>query len=466
MTGKLILSKKYKSFLRCKEPVEFLEGTTMAGKTTVGIYKFMLKVAASKKKLHIIAAKDTGTAEKNIINKDLGILDIFGELARYHGNGTKDDKIPHIVLHTSGGDKTIYIMGYGDRQKWKKALGGQYGCLYIDEINTADIEFVREAAMRCDYFMATLNPDDPSLPVYKEYINCSRPLEKWRDETPPELLSELCEEAKPGWVHWFFSFEHNPGISREELERVLTNTPKGTKIYKNKIQGLRGRATGLVFFNFDRRLHVKSRAWARQFCTDDRKAERFIQFSSGLDTAYSSKSSDVFSMTFFGITSGGKLVQLAERIYDNTERRQHGQKLIAPSDLAPRYVEFLNDNLALWGLTRNGFVDSADQATLTELYKYKKNHGVIYNFEPSWKKLKIIDRINLVLGWIAGGFYFVLDECPRTIAELESYSWSEKEDNVPEDRNDHCINSGQYAWIPYKSRIGGKESGADKQNEG
>ncbi|GLB31772.1 hypothetical protein LAD12857_36950 [Lacrimispora amygdalina] len=53
--------------------MEFLEGTTAAGKTTVGLFKFMLKVAESPKKLHIIAAKDTGTAEKSIINKDLGI---------------------------------------------------------------------------------------------------------------------------------------------------------------------------------------------------------------------------------------------------------------------------------------------------------------------------------------------------------------------------------------------------------
>ncbi|MFR8313780.1 MAG: hypothetical protein ACLVBP_16320 [Ruminococcus sp.] len=62
------------------------------------------------------------------------------------------------------------------RRNGRKPFGGQYGCLYIDEINTADIDFVREASMRCDYLMATLNPDDPSLDVYKEYINCSRPL--------------------------------------------------------------------------------------------------------------------------------------------------------------------------------------------------------------------------------------------------------------------------------------------------
>lgn len=76
----LVLSEKYKAFLKCQTPVEFLEGTTAAGKTTVGIFKFMLKVAQSPKKLHILAADDTGTAEKNIINKDLGILDDFGSL--------------------------------------------------------------------------------------------------------------------------------------------------------------------------------------------------------------------------------------------------------------------------------------------------------------------------------------------------------------------------------------------------
>lgn len=96
-TERLLLSDKYKAFLRCDAPVEFLEGTTAAGKTTVGLFKFMMKVAESPKKLHIIAAKDTGTAEKNIINKDLGIMDDFGILVEYNGNGTKDDKIPHIL---------------------------------------------------------------------------------------------------------------------------------------------------------------------------------------------------------------------------------------------------------------------------------------------------------------------------------------------------------------------------------
>lgn len=460
MNNRLILSKKYKAFLRCNAPVEFLEGTTMAGKTTVGLFKFMLKVAQSPKKLHIIAAKDTGTAEKNIINKDLGIIDDFGELTEYNGNGTKDDKIPHILLHTSKGDKVIYVMGYGDKQKWKKALGGQYGCLYVDEINTADIEFVREASMRADYFMATLNPDDPNLPVYKEYINCARPLPEWKDETPIEILNELREEPKPGWVHWFFSFAHNLGLKKEELDRVLTNTPKGTKIYKNKILGLRGRATGLVFSNFESARHIKTKEWAKRFLNSDLKSEHFIQFTAGLDTAYSQKSPDTIAMTFFGITNKGKCVQLDERVYNNAEM----QTPIAPSDTVKNFIAFLDRNREEWGFARTAFIDNADQATITEFQKYKRQNGCIYDFANAWKKTKIIDRINLVLGWLAKDCFLVLEHCKNTIAEFEIYSWREDKDNTPEDGHDHCINSGQYAWLPFKNIIGSEINGADKQN--
>ena len=446
-TERLLLSEKYKAFLRCAAPVEFLEGTTAAGKTTVGLFKFMLKVAESPKKLHIIAAKDTGTAEKNIINKDLGIVDDFGVLAEYKGNGTKDDKIPHILFHTNSGDKIIYVMGYGDKKKWQKALGGQYGCLYIDEINTADIDFVREAAMRCDYLMATLNPDDPSLDVYKEYINCSRPLPEWESETPSEIKAELKEEPKPGWVHWFFSFCHNLGLPKEKLDKILANTPKGTKIWKNKIEGLRGKATGLVFPNFDRKKHVVTERQLRQ--QEKLGQLKWKRFTAGLDTAYSSKSPDTISMIFQGITEDRRLITLAEKVYNNADL----DTPIAPSDTAVKLVDFLEQCRRDWGFARDVYVDNADQATMTELKKYKRLHGCLYNFWDAYKKLGILDRIKLQLGWIQQGCYLVMDTCTNHLAELDKYSWREDKDE-PEDRNDHTINAGQYAWIPYKHMIG------------
>ena len=448
---RLLLSEKYKAFIRCDAPVEFLEGTTAAGKTTVGLFKFMLKVAESPKKLHILAAKDTGTAEKNIINRDLGIIDDFGQLVEYHGNGTKDDKIPHLLYHTSHGDKVIYVLGYGDKQKWQKALGGQYGCLYIDEINTADIDFVRESAMRCDYLMATLNPDDPALPIYKEYINCSRPLSEWEQETPKEIKDELKEEPKPSWVHWFFSFVHNLGLPKEKLDKIIANTPKGTKIWKNKIEGLRGKATGLVFSNFDRKQHVKTKAWLKQQLKDGKIKIKTI--TAGLDTSYSSESEDTIAMIYQIITEDRRVITVDEKIYSNADLTIP----LAPSDTVRNFVDFLETNRKEWGFARDVFIDSADQATITELNKHKRLHGSAYNFIPAYKKTTIIDRIMLQISWLQQDAYLVLDHCVNHISELERYSWKEDKNNEPEDRNDHTINASQYSWLPYKMQIGDKD---------
>ena len=448
---RLLLSEKYKAFIRCDAPVEFLEGTTAAGKTTVGLFKFMLKVAESPKKLHILAAKDTGTAEKNIINKDLGIIDDFGQLVEYHGNGTKDDKIPHLLYHTSKGDKVIYVLGYGDKQKWQKALGGQYGGLYIDEINTADIDFVRESAMRCDYLMATLNPDDPALPIYKEYINCSRPLPEWEQETPKEIKDELKEEPKPNWVHWFFSFANNLGLPKEKLDKIIANTPKGTKIWKNKIEGLRGKATGLVFSNFDRKRHVKTKAWLKQQLKDGKIKIKTI--TAGLDTSYSSESEDTIAMIYQIITEDRRVITVDEKIYSNADLTIP----LAPSDTVRNFVDFLETNRKEWGFARDVFIDSADQATITELNKHKRLHGSAHNFIPAYKKTTIIDRILLQISWLQQDAYLVLDHCVNHISELERYSWKEDKNNEPEDRNDHTINASQYAWLPYKMQIGDKD---------
>ena len=403
----------------------------------------MLKVAESPKKLHILAADDTGAAEKNIIQKDLGILDDFGVLVEYKGNGSGEYKMPHILFHTSGGDKIIFVVGYGNKRKWKDALGGQYGCLYIDEINTADIDFVREASMRCDYLMATLNPDDPSLDVYKEYVNCSRPLPEWADSTPQEIRDELIEEPKPGWVHWFFSFDDNAGLPETKKRQIIQNTPKGTKIYKNKIEGLRGKATGLVFPNFGAG-HIITAAQARQYS--------FRKFTCGLDTSYSAKSPDTIAMLFQGITTDRILITLAEKVYSNKDLDQP----LAPSDTALKFVEFLESCRSDWGFARDTFIDCADAATITELRKYKRLHGCIYNFVGSYKKITILDRIKLQLGWIQQGCYKVVDTCPEHIREMGLYSWDETKD-IPEDGHDHTINAQQYGWIPYRNQIGFEE---------
>jgi len=87
------LSQKYIDFLNHDCSTEFLEGTTFAGKTTVAIPKFMFKIAKyDGNKASIIAGLDLGTIEKNIINSDNGLIDVFG-------NYEKGGLIKHNSTH-------------------------------------------------------------------------------------------------------------------------------------------------------------------------------------------------------------------------------------------------------------------------------------------------------------------------------------------------------------------------------
>lgn len=452
----LILSEKYKEFLRHNAEAEALEGTTAAGKTTVGAFKFMLKVAKSPKKLHFIASKSIGDAEKNIINSDLGIVDIFGDLVQYRGNGSIDYKISHLVYHVDDNpehDKIIFILGYEDKTKWKKALGSQFGCGYIDEINTADTDFIQESTMRCDYWMCTMNPDDPNLPVYEQYINRFRSLDKYINDTPKEIQDELNKQpAHPNWTYWFFNFDHNAGLPEEKKQQIIGTVAVGTKIYKNKILGLRGRSEGLVFPGFARSKHVITRAQAKQ--------HHFASFSCGVDTSYSSKSDDTIAFIFGGLTTAGKWIVLAEKTYNNKDFKD-GQ--IAPSDVAVKLHRFLDDCKDNWGFCKTVYVDNADQATLTELNKYKSQRGLIYDFINANKTVKIIDRIIFENGWLQSEDYLIVEDCHEHIREHEIYSWQENKD-MPEDRNDHTINASQYAWIPLRGKVG-KEVKSDSTSD-
>lgn len=449
MKSKFPLSQKYIDFINTTKNVDadFLEGTTASGKTTVGVgVKFMIMVSNSRKKLHIIASKTTGTAEKNIIQQDNGVLDIHKGRATYYGNGNKDYKIPHIKFE----DKIIFVLGYDNRDKWELVLGSQFGCVYIDEINTANIDFIREISTRNDYLMATLNPDDPNLPVYKEFINRSRPYKKYVKDVPKEIIEQLVEEQVPKWKYWFFTFNDNLSLSEEDIEKKKLSAPKGTKLYKNKILGLRGRATGLIFSNFTREKNLVNRVKVKKLIKD--KKLKFIYFSCGVDTSYSQESPDTLSFIYQGITDKGELYVLDEEVYNNATL----QIPLAPSDIPPRLFKFLERNREDWGFDRDVFIDSADQATITELKKFKRTNPCLYNFLNAYKKITIIDRIHLMLGWINTSnevYYYVMDHCKNHITEMESYSW--KEDKYePEDRNDHTINASQYGWIPFKNKIG------------
>ena len=229
--------------------------------------------------------------------------------------------------------------------------------------------------------------------------------------------------------------------------------PEGTKLWKNKVLGLRGKATGLVFSIFDKEQHTITKEEAEKLVSTSRKktGEHFETFTAGVDTSYSNKTADTIALVFGGLTNKGRFIVLDCKEYNNRDLSEP----LAPTDTVKNLIDFLDRNKKDWGLARHVFVDSADQATLTELRKWKRaNPQSMYLFENSYKKLRNIDRIELQLGWFGQGVFFVLDTCTPYLRELSVYSWDESKDSTPEDGNDHCIQACQYAWLPYKDKIG------------
>ena len=52
--------------------------------------------------------------------------------------------------------------------------------------------------------MCTMNPDDPTLPIYSRYINRFRALPKYEYDTPQEIREMLIEPEQANWTYWFF----------------------------------------------------------------------------------------------------------------------------------------------------------------------------------------------------------------------------------------------------------------------
>lgn len=442
----LVLSPKFKAFFKYKDAeVEFLEGQTAAGKTTVGILKFILMCVRSNKKQHGICGLDKGTVEKNIINKDLGVLDFFGVEVAYFPSGNKNDTLPHLEIYSSKGLKIVYIFGYDDESRWKKALGGQLGCLYIDEVNIASLEFIQEAFMRADYKMCTLNPDDPNLPVYSDYINHSRPLPEYEKDVPEEMLSQLhSRPAYVGWVHWFFTMDDNAALTEEKKRIIIQSVPVGTKRYKNKILGLRGRSEGLVFTKFSRERNVipiEEFIWLPN--------EKVYQIIVGLDSGLNIDATAALPIM---LTTAGRLLVLPSFYYEPK----------MGSNASSQQAMSIERWLDYW-FNEFGVMDPSitficgDSAALTQTVLYEINLRTHYK-AAAVKDKDIQKDTQRVIGITEKDDYLYIinagnidpitfekkGDVDMFIIELENKVWDKKKGNVPEDGNDHCLDAFKY----------------------
>ena len=457
--SRLIFSPKQLAFLKNKAKREFLEGTTFSGKTFIASIKFILKVAISKKRQHFISGKDLGTLVKNIVSCDNGILNIFGSSVENKSNGSSGEPLPHLILHTATEDKIIYLMGYDTIDRWEKALGGQYGCGFVDEINIANINYIREISMRCQYLIATLNPDDPELDVYREMINHSRPLEFYKQDYPEELINQILSQEKyNNWVHWYFTFNDNPTVDNDKIKDLKQSVPFGTKQYKSKILGLRGKSEGLVYLVFERQNHC---------ILELNENERVFDIILGVDEG----THDPTSIIPFMMTTQGRIITPEIFYYDPSEK---GHRELSHGEIVVLMVEYLillcvkyqyldaDNNYA--GIV--GWCDSSEagQQLIMAFNQLTYSMGLAFNLCSVGQKDRLADKNRLISLFSLPNYYKIqlseylsplnknkLGEISPYIRQLETLAYNPKT-NFPNDGNDHAIDASKYGTYGLRAK--------------
>lgn len=445
--------KEFVSLLDIEEQhieTEVLEGQTSAGKTTIGIgLKFILLVSLSKKKLHLLSGYTMGKLESSIIVKENGIEDIAKQLnykLEYFPNGKGDVRLPHIVVYgrTRDEDKIIYCAGYSDKTKWKDILGNQYGIVAVDEANIADMDFLRELAMRRDYWMLTLNPDDPNLEIYKEFINHCRPLKKYESKYPKELLDQLSSQPeKKGWIHWYFTMDDNRALSEEKKNQIRSSLNPNSKQYRNKILGLRCRAEGLVYEEFtdDKIIPIDQFKWLPN--------EMVGKVICGLDSGLNNDATALVTML---LTTAGRCLVIPSFYYlPKTGSNANSQQAI-------NIAKWLDYWLPRFGIRLTNIVEIyGDSAAITQDLIYELNLKTPFAASKVEKKdiLKDTQRVKSIIG--KDDYFYIIDAGYRNpikpdellgqtdmfIVELNNKVWDLKK-NQPEDGNDHCIDAFKY----------------------
>ena len=141
------LRDKHRHILRNRQRVIFLEGVTGSSKSFIAGLAFYLRVFKTEesKTQFVIAATSTTVAEKMFIDNPSSFLNMFSQVCEYKKQGIGGSR---IEIQTPTGIKTIYLVGYDSKSRYKQILGLNVHGFLIEEAHIAGDEFIQEAFTR------------------------------------------------------------------------------------------------------------------------------------------------------------------------------------------------------------------------------------------------------------------------------------------------------------------------------
>jgi len=375
-------------------------GSVRSGKTVGTLYRFMHAIDQCPDSKIYIVGHTFDTAYRNVIK----LLTESSEMAIFRPFCTWSGKKLHIK------DKTVTILGAKDEGAIANFQGDTYSLVYCDEMTLYPESIIDMIDTRLSkpYSMgfASMNPAHPTHKI-----------KQWIDKG---------NEGDSNYYSLHFTLDDNPYVDENYKSRIK-NSLSGI-FYKRNYLGLWCLAEGAIFDFFDRKIHVLHKPPAA--------AEYWV---AGIDYG----SVNPFCCLLLGVSTG-KYTQTGKRMWVEKEyywdpKKQGRQKV--NSEFARDVKEFLEPYAV-----KQIYCDPSAEAFQLELRKMG---------------MHVVDADNTVLTGIQkmtsemkDGNLYILEDCPNTIREIESYVWDSKAalkgDDQPLKKDDHSTDALRYILNTHK----------------
>lgn len=367
-----------------------LYGAKRTGKTIFNNYMFLeevLNVRERATKLgirnpqYILAGYTLGTIQKNVLE----------ELTNMYGLEFTFDKYNRFKLF----GVTIVQTPHGNVKGLAAIRGMTAFGAYINEASLAHPSVFDEIKSRCSgegaRILSDTNPDNP---------------EHW-------LLKDYIQNEDESIISYHFELDDNTFLSERYRKNIKATTPSGM-LYDRNILGLWVSGDGLVYQDFDKKVHTMTQ--------DELKQIPMKQYFAGVDWGYEHHG----VIVVFGMGYDDRFYLIEEHA------KQHAfieDWVRIAHDIKVRYgdIPFYCDS------ARPEHVAKFDEEGINAIFADKR----------------IMRGVELVAHYFKNDKLRILyDACPRFASEIYNYAWDTKKD-LPIKEYDDVMDAMRYALLTF-----------------
>lgn len=385
-------SKQIESFQESTSRLNLFEGPVRAGKSFVGLVRWLEFIRNGPPGPLVMCAKTEGTLKRNIINP---LIKMVGSALTY-----------------SPGKRELYLYGRvidcipaNDDRAQGKIQGAEFAGALVDEATLMPESFFKMLLSRLSVpgaqLFASTNPDSPYHWLKKDFMDRA-------DELDMSVFS--------------FNIRDNPSLTEKFIED-LSKEYQGLW-YQRYIEGLWVVAEGAVYDFFEESLHTI------EICPQNPS-----YYICGVDAG--TVNPCAFSLIGYNPMAYPNIWLEKEYKYDSKiEMRQKTD------------YEYAQDYIAFVDGYRVDYIYMDPSATSLKQEFYRNGIQAIIE-----AKNDVLDGIRYMAQLMSNGTFKISQNCPETIKEIYNYLWDSKSSEIGIDRpikkNDHLLDSIRYALFTH-----------------